>query len=390
MEGGAGSDPDARADKGSSDPLEASLLACQRWLEQGDYGRVVRTLEPLVAGHPAGSAVGGQLQLLLATAWMGQGNSARAIACCHQLKRCADAQLRAQARDLLGVLEAPALERPREWSITLPELVDAEAVQGRLTGLASGRRRPAQPPLQAPPPVGPTRANLGFMLAAAALMLLTVLLAGCMEVRGELHLSAPGRVELGVTLHADGPQPTPWQHRFGAYLAGRGLRPMAPRSPTLTGVEQRWRSAPLPAGAALEAFAADLAQAARLAGLDLPRPRLELRERNVLVGVWQTLAIDLDLSPLAGVRGVDLAMDVDPVSLAAVRQADPIAARPLPGQRAVRWPLQPGALNHLELHCWRWSPLGLGALLIALALAIALALQNLRRRLVPPLPQLPA
>ena len=40
--------------------------------------------------------------------------------------------MRAQAQDLLSVLEAPALERPRDWSITLPDLGSAEAMGGQM------------------------------------------------------------------------------------------------------------------------------------------------------------------------------------------------------------------------------------------------------------------
>ena len=41
--------------------------------------------------------------MVLATAWMGRGDNARAMVCCRQIKRCRDASLRAQAQDLLTV-----------------------------------------------------------------------------------------------------------------------------------------------------------------------------------------------------------------------------------------------------------------------------------------------
>ena len=80
---------------------------------------------------------------------------------------------------------------------------------------------------------------------------------------------------------------------------------------------------------------------------------------------------------------------------AAVRQAAPI--RPVPaspgdgaGPRQLTWPLQPGQVNVLELRCWRWSGLGLGATVVGLALPLVLALQAIRRRLGFGLPELPA
>jgi hypothetical protein len=56
----------------------------------------------------------------------------------------------------------------------------------------------------------------------------------------------------------------------------------------------------------------------------------------------------------------------------------------------LHWPLRFGALNQLELRCWRWSPLGLGGIGIGLALAVVLGLQRLRLLLGFGLPQLPA
>ena len=52
--------------------LEEQLAAARTALERGDYGRVVRLLEPLAREHPSATQAGAEIQLLLATAWMGQ------------------------------------------------------------------------------------------------------------------------------------------------------------------------------------------------------------------------------------------------------------------------------------------------------------------------------
>jgi hypothetical protein len=93
--------------------------------------------------------------------------------------------------------------------------------------------------------------------------------------------------------------------------------------------------------------------------------------------------------------GVNLSIAMDPVGLAAVRRAEPepVTAPPKnPSHRhhELHWPLRFGALNHLELRCWRWSPLGLGGIGIGLALVVVLGLQRLRLLLGFGLPQLPA
>ncbi len=369
--------------------LESILSDCRRRLERGDYGQVIRSLEPLITRHGPATELGAELQLMLATAWMGQGDSTRAMVCCKQLNRCQDPRLRAQARELLAVLEAPALERPREWSITLPELKQAEVLEGPLRPLG-GRRRSSTPPAPPPPPVGPTRANLGFALVASVLLLLAMLLSGCVQVRGELHFAAPGRLQVAYDLVSDQPRPSPWQRMFGDYLAGQGFeRPQAIGAVTAT-TRQHWQSPVLPASEALVQMSLQLQQAARLGGLEVPAPVLSLQERNWLLGVQQTVELELDLTPLAGLNGVDLALDLHPVSPRAVLKASPSAVHQLRGSRTMRWSLHTGAVNTLKLRCWRWSALGLGATAVGLILSLSLILQTLRRSVVPGLPELPA
>jgi hypothetical protein len=376
------------------DPLPAAPLpgdpfrSARERLERGDYGLALRSLEPLVASYPPATAEGAQLQLLMATAWMGQGESGRAMACCRQVKRCSDAGLRAQARDLLAVLEAPALERPRHWSLTLPDLGEAEPVAGRLQQLASRRRQRRPSPAPAPP-VGPTRPPLGFAAVALALLLLTVLLGGCGAVHAELRFQGPGRLQVGQRLERD---PTtaasPWEQALLASLRQAGLHSAGPERP---GVDHLVGPV-LPAAAALEQLGQSIAEAGRLAALELPPPRLEWREANWLVGVRQQLVIAVDLRGADPLPGADFSLDLSPLGPAAVHRATPRPAVSLrhQGGHGVRWPLALGAENLLEVRCWRWSPLGLGGLAIGIALLLALLLARLRQQLGFGLPQLPA
>lgn len=376
--GGTAGDADAGA--------AAPLAAARRALDHGEYGRVLRTLEPLVERFPARTPEGAQLQLLLATAWMGQGQTQQAIACCQRIRGCGDAVVRAQARDLLAVLEAPELRRPREWSLTLPPLGEAPPLEGRVKAMGRRRSRPAaeEPP---PPPVGPTRAPVGFALVVlAVLAALAFLLGGCVQVRAELQFHGPGRLQVGFEQHARGARPTPWQQQFAAELRRSGLRPDG------EGPDSAWQSPVLPAAGALDLLAGNLEAAARLAGLTLPPPQLQLRERNWLVGVRQQLDLELDLRGIEQLPGLELALDLQPVRPGSLRRAEPEAATAVGPARAQRlhWPLRPAAVNRLELRCWRWSGLGLGGVSIALALLLVSLLARLRRSLGFGLPELPA
>ena len=374
------------------DPFAPERIA----LERGDYGLVIRSLEAQVQVFPPATTQGAELQLLLATAWMGQGNTLRAMACCRQVQRCSDATLRAQAKDLLSVLEAPALERPREWSITLPPLGESQPIAGRMQQWAQGRRKKKseEPP---PPPVGPTEAPVGFAALAVVVLLLSLLLGGCVDVQTNLHFKGPGRLQIGYQLTSSQAPIPPWQRQFSQILRSSGLHQTPDRRQGM-GHASRRQSLESPVMAATNAITllrSNGTAAAALAGLTLPPPEVELSERNWLVGVRQTLVVSLDLRAVQPIPGVNLSMALDPVGVAAVRRAQPESVTSLPkspsrSRNGVHWSLRFGALNQLELRCWRWSPLGLGAIGIGLALVVVLSLQRLRLLLGFGLPQLPA
>jgi|GEM_PF-127273 hypothetical protein len=368
-------------DPPAADPLPAARLA----LERGEYGRVLRLLEPLAEAHGPATALGAGVRLLMATALMGQGDSERAAACCRALQASPDAALRARARDLLAVLEAPVLRRPRDWSLTLPDLSGGPGFEA-VAPTAARRTRRDEPPPPPPPPVGATRPPGGFAALVVALLvalLLASLLGGCMELRTELRFEGPGRLQVGHALQASSTGPTPWQRRFAAAVEPWRFQVVHPRDPL------ELRTPVLPAQQALTSLAASLEQAASLAGLQLPPPTLALQERNWLVGVQQRLTIALDLSDVPDLAGLSLRWRLSPLAVSAVRLAEPLPVRPADaadaprtdqvgaGRReAVLWPLAPGRLNRLEVAVWRWSPLGLGGVLIALVLLLVLVLQR--------------
>jgi hypothetical protein len=367
------------------DQLTPSLAPAHQAIERGDYGRVMRLLEPLAEEHPAQTAAGAELRLLLATALMGQGQSEAASAWCRSLRACQDPDLRARGKALQMVLEAPALQRPRDWSITLPDL----PVSGSLESLGATTRnlrrsRKADPP--PPPPVGPTRAPLGFaalVVVALSLFLLASLLGGCVEMRTDLRFAGPGRLQITHQLRNGTGPAMPWQRRLGASLEREGFRSREASGATLL------QSPVLSLDQARAALAASVQAAGEAGGESVPAPRLEVRERNWLVGVDQRVWLDLDLRELPPLPAVDLSIGLESVRAAAVRHAEPETVQAAIGSRLI-WPLRLGSLNRLELRCWRWSPLGLGGCAIALLLPLVLGLQRLRRQLGFGLPELPA
>jgi len=318
----------------------------------------------------------------MATALMGQGDSAGAAAYCRSLRGCKDLTLRQQARDLEEVLEAPALQRPRNWSVQMPSLGELELVEGR-SAMGSWRRRPRPEP-PPPPPVGATKTPWGFALVAVALLLLTTLLAGCVQVETSLTFPAPGRLQITQTSTSSTGQALPWQRDLAAALGGGSVVVERDHG------RQSLRNRPLPAGQALTWLGQSLERGAALAGVSLPKPELDLRERNWLIGVQQQLELAIDLRAVDSLPGLDLSFRFAPLDPQAVERATPRPVQQGPGAKELHWPLEPGALNRLTWRTWRWSRLGLGALAVVLLLALALLLQRLRLRAGFGFPQLPA
>jgi len=380
------------AERALDPALSLALSSARQAIDRGEYGQCLRLLEPLAEAHRAATPVGAGVRLLMATALMGQGQTERAADCCRSLQVCIDPTLRARGRELLMVLEAPALQRPRNWSLTLPDLGQQGALlEGSGSGLVARRRRMPAP--EPPPPVGPTPAPLGFGAVVAlllALLLLVPLLGGCMEVSSELRFEGPGRLQLSHRLRSDSGQLTPWQRRFAAVLR-TGPAPFAAEQ---QGGFQMLSTAVLPADQALAALTRSLTVAAELAGVSPPLTDLSWQEHNWLVGVRQRVSLVVDLTGLPPLAGVDLSLRLVPMTAAAVRSAAPLPVQTLPRQRGAEpqldWPLGSGQRNVLELQCWRWSRLGLGSVVIALGLVLVSLLQRIRLSLGFGLPELPA
>ena len=361
----------------TAEPTDPRLAPARIALERGDYGQVVRLL-----GDPAPAAAADpEVLLLLATAWMGLARTDEAIACCRRLRACGDASLRAQARELQRVLEAPVLSRPREWSITLPDLGNSEAAMGRQQGPLRRRRRASKPEGPPAPAVGPTKPPLGFALVVTVLVLLGLLLGGCGVVRSELTFTGAGRLQLQHHILQSGNQDPPWQQQWTQRLRELGFNERQ------LGRELVLSTPVLPSAIALERLGSSMTAAAELAGLALPEPQLQLRSRNWLVAIDERFDLTIDLHQL-GPWQPDLSLQLSALPGRAVRDAAPLAVQQQAGG-GLLWPLQVGASNHLVVQLWRWNPLGLGGLLVGLLLLLSLTLQHLRRLLGYGLPGLP-
>ena len=72
--------------------------------------------------NQAETEIGGQLRLLIVTAYMGKGDEQKAINICQTLIHNKEESVRQQAKQLLSILDAPRLPKPSNWSVEIPNL----------------------------------------------------------------------------------------------------------------------------------------------------------------------------------------------------------------------------------------------------------------------------
>jgi hypothetical protein len=313
-------------------------------LASGEYRKVVDLLLPLKAQFPASCSEGAELRLWLATGYQGLNEQSSAVACCREVLLLGGSEQRRQAQAVLAIIEAPVLQRQKEWCIELPSLGDSPPLEGLAKGVSKPNKKlvckTGAPPA---PPVGRTRAPLGFALVAGLfLVFITFLLSGCVRVDGTIEFHGPGRLQFQQQLERQPPSRS-------SVIRLQQLGPQIEAE--LKNFEQRF-------------------------GIAVQAPKLQWQEQNWLIGVQQQFNLEWDLNDLDPVAGLSLHLHLKPLALKAVELAEPFAVQQ-ESSTTLDWQLLPGELNSFAFSCWRWSGLGLGAIFISLLLTLSLLLQNL-------------
>lgn len=90
--------------------------------EKGQYKEAIEQLSKACALSSPNSRLGGEMQILLVTAYEAAGRTEEAIALCEQLKRHPHLETSKEARRVEYILKAPRLQRPKEWMTEIPDL----------------------------------------------------------------------------------------------------------------------------------------------------------------------------------------------------------------------------------------------------------------------------
>jgi tetratricopeptide (TPR) repeat protein len=118
--------------------------------ERGQYRISIQHLEKASELVASGSRLGGEVQIWLVTAYQAANQLSEAISLCRQLTKHPHPEIRKQSKRLLYIIEAPRLQRPREWMTEIPDMSKASDSQGqslRGSGTIAKNSSPAIEPI---------------------------------------------------------------------------------------------------------------------------------------------------------------------------------------------------------------------------------------------------
>jgi outer membrane protein assembly factor BamD (BamD/ComL family) len=95
-------------------------------LEKGQYRLSIENLQAAQELIPTNSRRGGEAGIWLVTAYQAANKINEAIALCQDLVAHPDSQTREQAQRILYIINAPKLERPKEWMSEIPDLTNTD------------------------------------------------------------------------------------------------------------------------------------------------------------------------------------------------------------------------------------------------------------------------
>lgn len=167
------------------DPLPVEYEKGRSAFESGNYRQAIHSLEAAMAEVEPRSALGGEVQLWLVTAYEAGGLLPEAIDLCTKLTRHPQIEIRQESKRVLYILQAPALIRKEEWITKIPDLQDLEEnVKGdRIASRKQARSIPIRK-LPPPPPIDPKDINtkdngfIAILLFASLAGILGLLWAG--------------------------------------------------------------------------------------------------------------------------------------------------------------------------------------------------------------------
>ena len=195
--------------------IASAIKTTEAALEKGDYGICIKIIDPLLLDFQAETEIGGQLRLLIVTAYIGKGDEQKAINICQTLIHNKEESVRQQAKQLLSILDAPRLPKPSNWSVEIPTLEMEPSLKSSVSKAKKKREKIYHPP------TGPTKSlDFGFsIITLLIILLITFFLSGCVDISTNLSVTGPDRLKISLDIDSNSGESIPWQMEFEENLS---------------------------------------------------------------------------------------------------------------------------------------------------------------------------
>ena len=359
--------------------IASAIKATEAALEKGDYGICIKIIDPLLLDFQAETEIGGQLRLLIVTAYMGKGDEQKAINICQTLIHNKEESVRQQAKQLLSILDAPRLPKPSNWSVEIPNLEMEPSLKSSVSKAKKKREKIYHPP------TGPTKSlDFGFsIITLLIILLITFLLSGCVDISTTLSVTGPDRLKISLDIDSNSGEPIPWQKEFSDNL----IKENSVLRIKTEGSKQHFESPTVRFKDANELLKKIASVATKTSGFDITQPEIITNNRNWLVGTRQHLKIYFDLRGLPKVPGLKINITMNDIVNNNHFKTKPL--NPTFKNSSILLPLKIGELNQLELSFWKWNQISVGLILIISITLLSLFLQRFRLQMGFGFPELP-
>ena len=359
--------------------IASAIKAAEAALDKGDYNVCVKIVNPLLLDFQAETSTGGQLRLLLITAYMGKGDEQKAIEICQTLIRNKKESFRQQAKQLLSILEAPHLPRPSNWSVEIPKIEVEPSLKSSFKKTKKKKEKINHPP------TGPTKSlDFGFsIITLLIIFLLTFLLSGCVDISTNLSVTGPDRLKISFDIDSNSSESVPWQLEFKDNL----ITEHSMLKLKTYDDKQHFESPTIRFEEANKLLQQITLAASKTSGFNINKPELTTNNKNWLIGTNQNFKIFFDLRELPKIPGLKINIiihDIDNKNNFKTKPLQPIFKKGL-----TSFPLEIGQINQLEVSNWKWNQISIGIILIIALTLLSLSLQRFRLKMGLGFPELP-
>ncbi|WP_269609853.1 DUF3153 domain-containing protein [Prochlorococcus marinus] len=360
--------------------VASAIKAAEAALNKGDYNFCIKIVDPLLTAFQSETETGGQLRLLIVTAYIGKGDEQQAINICQALIHNKKESVRQQAKQLLSILDSPHLPRPSSWSVEIPKIEMEPSLKSSFRKTKKKEEERINHP-----PTGPTK-NLDFGFSIITLLiifLLTFLLSGCVDISTNLSLTGPDRLKISLDIESNSGESIPWQREFEDNLSKENsiLRPQTYED------KQHFESPTIRFEEANKLLQQIASVASKTSGFTINKPEIITNNKNWIIGTSQNFKIYFDLKGIPKIPGLKINIVIHEVGNKNNFKAKPL--EPSFKKGLTYFPLKIGQINQLEISNWKWNQISVGIILIIALTLLSLSLQRFRLQMGFGFPELP-